>query len=206
MTPPVIPEIRLATPADARQVGETIADAFHDDPVTRWVVPPPEDRPSVLPGYFGAAGETAIETGSVYVAGDFAAVAVWFDATTPPPPPPSTPDPAMVGLCGRYAENFHLLEKLMHDAQPSKPAHHHLAFLAVRDGLRGHGIGSALLARHHEQLDTEDLGSYLDASSPRSRRLYLRHGYHDLPGPCHLTDGTPLWPMWRPPGGGASAG
>jgi hypothetical protein len=50
-------------------------------------------------------------------------------------------------------------------------------------------------------LDDSGRPAYLEASSPRARDLYLRHGYLPRPGtPFHLPDGgPPMWPMWREP-------
>jgi ribosomal protein S18 acetylase RimI-like enzyme len=191
--------IRRAGGAEAPAVSTMLAEAFHDDPLTVWNVPAAEDRRSVLSRYFGKGVRQAIESGSVYVIGGIDAVAVWMDATVPQPPLPLEPTTETIELCGRYAENFHTLDRLMHDAEPAAP-HHHLAFLAVRSGLRRSGLGSELLAAHHRHLDTCGLGASLDASTKNSRRLYLRHGYQDLAGPFLLPGGTPVWPMWRPPG------
>jgi GNAT superfamily N-acetyltransferase len=198
----LLAEVRLGTAQDSIRVGATIATSFRDDAITRWVVPP-EAHPGPLPEYFGAAAAAAVEAGYVYILGDFEAVAVWFDATAPAPPPPPEPDAAMIEVCGAFAENFHRLEHLMYAAHPKEPAHHYLAFLAVRKELRGRGVGKALLDLHHEELDKTGLGGYLDASNPDSRRMYLRNGYRDLGRPFSAPGGPPMWPMWRPPGGEA---
>lgn len=190
--------VRIATAEDAERVGAVVAECFHDDPLTAWLLPDPADRPRILPSYFGAAGESAVEGGTVYVAGDFDAVAVWFDRTLPADPPPPEPDAHLTELCGPYAQNFHLVDKLMHEAQPSGPAHHQLAFLVVRESLRGRGIGGLLLERHHTILDDAGLPAYLDATHPDSHRLYLRHGYTDLADAYHPPGGAAIWPMWRP--------
>jgi hypothetical protein len=42
--------------------------------------------------------------------------------------------------------------------------------------------------------------AYLEASSPRARDLYLRHGYAMRRGSAfRLPEGPLLWPMWREP-------
>jgi hypothetical protein len=65
---------------------------------------------------------------------------------------------------------------------------------------RRQGTGTALLRACHHHLDY-DLGAaaYLEASSLRARRLYLRHGYTGHGPPIHLPGGPPMWPMWREP-------
>ncbi|HEX5493068.1 MAG TPA: GNAT family N-acetyltransferase [Mycobacteriales bacterium] len=86
---------------------------------------------------------------------------------------------------------------------PSEP-HHYLAFLAVRPERQGAGLGSALLRHHHARLDRTGVAAYLEASSPRSRELYLRHGYRPRGEPFTVPDGTPFWPMWRTPSAGGT--
>lgn len=194
-------DIRTATLAEADRLGEVVATEFFVDPLTEWLVPEAARRDDILPAYFGHAIEIAVQAGTVYVFGDVEGVAVWFDRTTPAHAPPPEPEPEVVDLCGDLAPNFHLVDRLMHAAEPEQPAHDQLAFLVVREELRGQGIGSRLLDAHHARLDDAGLPAYLNATHPDSHRLYLRHGYRDLAEPYHPPGGAPIWPMWRPPGG-----
>jgi GNAT superfamily N-acetyltransferase len=84
---------------------------------------------------------------------------------------------------------------------PDRLHHQYLAILAVRPGCQGRGIGTALLNARHRDLDRDGVPAYLEASSPRARDLYLRHGYTLRPGgPFRLPEGgPPMWPMWREP-------
>jgi GNAT superfamily N-acetyltransferase len=78
--------------------------------------------------------------------------------------------------------------------------HQHLAILAVRPGCQGQGTGTALLTGRHVDLDRDGAPAYPEASSPRARDLYLRHGYTLRPdAPFRLPGGPPFWPMWREP-------
>ena len=70
-------------------------------------------------------------------------------------------------------------------------------FLGVVPGARGRGLGGALLRDRLVRADAEGMPAYLEASSPRSRALYERHGFRATGDPIHLPDGPPLWPMWR---------
>ncbi|MFY1695069.1 MULTISPECIES: hypothetical protein [unclassified Solwaraspora] len=58
-----------------------------------------------------------------------------------------------------------------------------------------------LLRHRHRICDNADIASYLVATSPAARDLYLRHGYRPtIRHPLALPhNGTPLWPMWRQP-------
>jgi GNAT superfamily N-acetyltransferase len=197
----VKPDLRTATLAEADRLGEVVATEFFFDPLTEWLCPDSSRRDAIFPAYFGHAIEFALQAGTVWVAGDYDGVAVWFDKTTPPPPPPAEPEPEVVALCGDLAPKFHLIDQLMHEAEPAEPAHDQLAFLVVNEKLRGQGIGSLLLDAHHARLDDAGLPAYLNATHPDSRRLYLRHGYQELSDAYHPPGGAPIWAMWRPPGG-----
>jgi GNAT superfamily N-acetyltransferase len=82
---------------------------------------------------------------------------------------------------------------------PTGLLHHHLAILAVRPDQQGKGIGTALLAARHQVLDVAQLPAYLEASSPETRQVYLRHGYTDHGPPITLPDGPAMYPMLRHP-------
>jgi GNAT superfamily N-acetyltransferase len=91
-----------------------------------------------------------------------------------------------------------LFDRILGRHHPPRP-HHHLALLATRPGHQRAGLGTALLEHHHRHLDRYAIPAYLEASSPRSRNLYLRTGYEPLLPTIELPDGPSLWPMWRRP-------
>ncbi len=70
--------------------------------------------------------------------------------------------------------------------------------LGVDPARRGGGLGSALLAAGTHRCDVERRPAYLEATSPRNRRLYERHGF-EVVGEVVLPDGPSMWPMWRRP-------
>jgi GNAT superfamily N-acetyltransferase len=79
--------------------------------------------------------------------------------------------------------------------------------MAVRPDRQGQGTGTALLRAYLDHLDQVAMPSYLEAASPRSRAIYLRHGYADHGPPIRLSDDGPcMYPMWREPGPGSVAG
>ena len=59
-------------------------------------------------------------------------------------------------------------------------------------------IGSALLHEVLDRADREHLPAYLEATSPRNRALYERHGF-EVTGELRCADCPPLWAMWRAP-------
>jgi GNAT superfamily N-acetyltransferase len=108
-------------------------------------------------------------------------------------------DAGLSAGAGAVFERLRLLGQLLDERHPHGPAHHHLAYLGVRPDRQRQGIGSYLLIGHHAYLHVAGIPAYLEANDPRSRQLYLRHGYTDVGVPIMLPSGLPIWPMWRPP-------
>jgi len=194
------PPIRSATRADVDLVAALIGDAFHDLPAAGWLVPDPQQRAAILAANVAILVEHALSYGQVHTVhdgGSVAGAAVWLDYTRDIPPPPNY-DTRLAAACRRWTDRFRHLDTLFDTHHPAR-AHHHLAFLAVRPSRQRRRIGTALLHHHHAMLDRYHIGGYLEASSPASRDLYLRHGYHLHADPFDLPSGAQFWPMWRPP-------
>lgn len=189
--------IERAHPDEARAVAELIAAAFEPLAAVSWLVPEPGVRRRVMAGNFLIYVEHALAHGLVYVTADRSGAAVWFPRDGEPLPGPDDYDARLTAACGVFTDRFRILDKLLETHHPDAP-HHHLAFLAVDPDRQGDGTGTALLRHHHARLDELGLPAYLEASCERSRDLYLRHGYQ-ASEPFRLPDGTPFWPMWRPP-------
>ncbi|MEU0571656.1 GNAT family N-acetyltransferase [Nonomuraea sp. NPDC005983] len=186
------PAIRRAGAGDAHQVSALIATAFASLDAVAYVVPDPAVRHEIMTADFRILVDHAVEHGQIDVI-DEDAVAVWFPRTAPLPEPPDY-DRRLAAATGEWVDRFRVLDTLFDQHHPSEP-HHHLAFLAVHPSRQGGGLGTALLRHHHARLD--GLPAYLEASSPRSRELYLRHGYRART-PFALPNGARFWPMWRP--------
>ncbi|MFC4016827.1 GNAT family N-acetyltransferase [Micromonospora sp. GCM10011542] len=184
-------------PQETALVAARIAEAFVDLEVTSWLVPDPSKREAVLAGDFEILVGHAMRHGMVHATADRSGVAVWFPSVGEPPPPPEEYDARLAAACGEWTDRFRHLDELF-EANHPHPDHHHMAFLAVQPGRQGQGIGSALMRHHHAWLDANAMPAYLEASSPRSRDLYARHGYR-AGEPFRVPDGTPFWPMWRDP-------
>jgi GNAT superfamily N-acetyltransferase len=201
--------VRRADAGDAAGIAGVIAEAFHDIPVSLWIVPDPGDRARIYPDYFRIFVDMAIPHGEVEVIDDdsgdgVAAAAVWMPVMPDPIPAPDDYDILVGKICGQYADNFRALDEVMGRHHPHEP-HHYLALLAVRPDHQAAGLGSALLNHHHRKLDAAGIPAYLEASSVRSRALYLRHGFETHSEPFVMVEGVPaeggpaMWPLWRDP-------
>lgn len=191
-------QVTQADPADAALLSQVIADAFHELPPAHWLIPDPLTRRKIFPAYFRIFIDHAMAAGLVHTTANRAAVALWL--------PVGKDGPGLLGddyqsrlaeVTGPWAGRFHAFDAELDRHHPTGTAHHHLAMLAVNPDNQGQGIGTALLRAHHITLDQTATPAYLEASSPRNRALYLRHGYA-TPRPFHLPDGgPPMWPMTR---------
>ena len=189
--------IRAATKADADWVTIVLAEAFLHSPVGDWVIPDPTIRYRVYVDYFRIFVDHTLTHGTLDITADLTGAALW----QPHPAPLREPVDyrhRLADACGPWLRRFDLIDDTLARHHPDT-AHDYLMFLGVVPKRQGEGIGSALLRHHHALLDAENTPAYLEASTPRSRNLYGRHGYHGA-NPFHLPeDGPPMWPMWRDP-------
>jgi GNAT superfamily N-acetyltransferase len=191
--------IRRAGGAQQQAVLDILTEAFMDDPVVRWLFPDEGDRRRLQPLFHGAM--LTHPNHEAYLIGQFDGASIRLTLAagqSPFPEPPEKPGPDLAATFGDNAGRFWELGRLMLGRHPTGQAHVDLPSMGVVPGRQGSGLGSAVL-RH--QLDRADDGlpAYLEASSPRSRALYLRHGFDDLGEPVQLPDGPRVWPMWRQP-------
>ncbi|GLY01306.1 MULTISPECIES: GNAT family N-acetyltransferase [Actinoplanes] len=192
--------VRHVSPLDTAEITEVVADAMWDGPVARWLQPDPMARRRNVPRYFEIFVDYAVQYGEVYGTADetgrMAAVALWFPLTSMIPPPFEY-ERRVKEAAEDAIDRVQQLDVALDANHPLEP-HHYLAFLAVRPSRQNHGLGSALIGRHHARLDQAGIPAYLEANDPRNRDLYLRHGYQ-VRSVIDLPDGPPLWTMWRAP-------
>jgi ribosomal protein S18 acetylase RimI-like enzyme len=197
-------EILKADPARAGALARTLARAFYDDPVATWLVPDDTRRLAVHERAFELfLRRIWLAHGETYVGGDDAGVSVWD--------PPEAWQvgmgeqlrlmPALARIFGRRLPKALGALARAEKNHPAEP-HFYLAFMGVAAESRGRGMGSALMFGVLQRCDAERLGAYLEASSPRNRALYERHGF-EVTEELRLGRGSPpLWRMWRAPGAG----
>jgi GNAT superfamily N-acetyltransferase len=101
-------------------------------------------------------------------------------------------------VTGRWAPRFVAFDTALGCHHPTATPHECLAILAVHPNAQRQGLGTALLRARHEVLDQAGTAAYLEASSPASHALYLRHGYAPAGPDIQLPGGPPMTPMWRP--------
>lgn len=185
-------------PVDQEQAIAAVVAAFVSDPVLRWVYPSAARYLTWFPRLVEAFGGAAFATESADCAEGYCGTALWVA-------PGSEPDEEAIGalLEGSIDEDrqeaaFAFLGQ-MDEHHPKEPVWY-LPFIGVDPGHQSRGHGSALLKIGLARADRDGLSSYLEASAPRNRALYERHGF-ELVGEIQAGDSPPLWPMLRPAGG-----
>jgi ribosomal protein S18 acetylase RimI-like enzyme len=187
---------RTAQPDDVPTMAEVLADAFFDDPIFSWLFPDPLSRPRVCEAMFTVLGTYVyVPEGESVVTDD--AAAFW----EPPDPPPSDlwaehGEEFVTALEGQV-ERIAILGATMSASRPTEP-YWYLSTFGVRTAAQGRGLGGRLLRAKLDRIDAHGMPAYLEASSPRSRVLYERHGF-EVVDELRPEGGPPMWAMWREP-------
>jgi ribosomal protein S18 acetylase RimI-like enzyme len=197
--------VRKGDHAAIDRMANALAGAFYDDPAFSWVLRHDPRRMAVLRrGFAMFLRRVYLDHEQTYTTAATVGVAVWE--------PPGMWKlgigeqlrllPAMLGIFRRHSAR--VLRSLAvleagHPAEPDHPPHYYLAFLGVEPQWQGRGLGAALLAPVLARCDDDRVPAYLEASTPRNRALYERHGF-DVIGEFQLGRGAPpQWRMWREP-------
>lgn len=185
--------IRDALARDEFTVTRVLTAAYIDTPLGRCLGPDPRTRAGCVRGHLAAAVTATIRTGIVRIATDgdeVVGAAVWSLH-------PSGVPVSLDGI-GRPARRRSLLVEAADRYCPAEMAVQRLVCVGVRPGRQGDGVGSCLLASHHDLLDRCQIPAFVLADADR-RMLFDRHGYHPLAGSPVVWDGLAVWPMLRRP-------
>src|SRR5919202_6653590 len=147
-------EVRIADASELDGITTTLTAAFEHDPIWSWAFPDPDD----LAVWWRFFVTSALRYPSVWVSGDYAAVAVWI----PPGGTELTADddervePLLARLVGSRAALVKRLLERFDESHPIGPPHYYLSLLGTHPDCRGRGLGMALLARTLVWIDAEE--------------------------------------------------
>jgi ribosomal protein S18 acetylase RimI-like enzyme len=184
------------SPDEQDQAVATLTTAFSSDPVLRWVFPDAHQYLADFPRLVRAFAGRAFEDHTAHCTEGIHAVALWLA-------PGTAPDEEAMGALlderipgARKEELFGFLEQMgpYHPAEP----HWYLPLIGVDPMSQGQGTGSALLRHALKMCDSQRVPAYLEASSPRNKPLYERHGFEEI-GVIQAGSSPPMWPMVRRP-------
>jgi ribosomal protein S18 acetylase RimI-like enzyme len=196
-------DVRRATPADAATVGVALADAFVDDPVFGWLIPPDvahrEDR---MQTFFTSMARSYLRRDkNVYVVGDGQAGSLWSaPGSWALPPGEIVRETRSTGKAfGRNLLRALRTQLQVEALHPKTPEHWYLGYLGTRCDAQGQGIGSAMLREVLQNADATGVPAYLESSNERNLTLYQRHGFRIVGELRALDRGPTIWRMWREP-------
>jgi ribosomal protein S18 acetylase RimI-like enzyme len=186
-------------------MADALAHAFFEDPVFSWVLRHDPLRMRALRSGFALfLRRIWLEHEHTYTTAGTAGAAVWE--------PPGMWKlgvgeqlrllPAMLGAFRRHSPRVLRSVAVLeggHPSEPKFPEHYYLAFLGVHPDWQGRGLGASLLAPVLERCDSERKPAFLEASSPRNRALYERHGFEVMEEFALGRGAPPQWRMWREP-------
>jgi GNAT superfamily N-acetyltransferase len=200
--------VRQADPSEVAALTVALTLAFDAEPVTEWMLPQRTRRWARRELMFTLDLEIYVlpRRGLVSTADDGQGALVGACLALPPggAEMPKAVD-GRTALRFFRAYGFKLtrtlhMQRAMAERHPDED-HYYIRWVGVRPGLRGQGLGSALMRPTLDRCDHEGLPAYIEASTERSAALYARLGFVQQ-GVLRLPDGGPsVWPMRRPPRG-----
>ncbi|HVE68616.1 MAG TPA: GNAT family N-acetyltransferase [Solirubrobacteraceae bacterium] len=194
-------DIRRARQDELPRVARLLAAAFYDDPVGGWVYRDDGRRLARLEALFALSHRRVWQRhDEVWVTEHDAGAAVWM--------PPGTAKtgtwedlrlmPPTIRSAGRDSVRLLRLLSAFDKKHPHEREHWYLPFVGVTPEYQGRGFGAALLRRVLDRCDADGTPAYLEASAPRNRALYERHGFV-VREEIRVADSPPVWAMWREP-------
>jgi ribosomal protein S18 acetylase RimI-like enzyme len=204
-------EFRLdRTPLSRTELDEACLVAvrgFYTDPFFRYLAPRPTLRSRGLFYFFRTAvrhvGPGGVVTTVRNADNVIVGVSVWIQPGGYPQSIPtqlaSIPGtiralyrrPAALAAGGKYLE-------AIAKAHPKEP-HWYLYLLVADPETQRRGIGAMLLNDKLGQIDSDHVGSYLETQKTDNIAYYRRFGFDLVKEVAPVTDGPPVYTMWRPP-------
>ena len=188
--------VEVIEATDRRRAVATLTLAFSSDPVMRWGWPDPKRYLTYWPLIAEAFGGAAFDHGTAHGLEDCVAVALWL-------PPGVGPDgETVMGLMresmdDQTFEDINGVFEQMDELHPTDD-HWYLPLTGVDPVAQGRRLGTTLLRHALKTCDSDGLPAYLEATSPRSRNLYARHGFN-IVQTIQAGTSPPLWAMLREP-------
>jgi len=190
---------RPATWADADAIADTLAKAFHDDPLICFLLKDAASRPAKMPKLFKLLFKLGLPHDACDVTTGFEAVALWRppNAWHIPPWQYVTNGAAFIdvfGLSGglQVMGAMDYIEK----RHPHEP-HWYLQAIGTDPAKQGKGFGGVVIRRQLALADAAGMPAYLESSKDTNIPIYQSFGF-EVTGEITIPGGGPtIWPMWR---------
>jgi GNAT superfamily N-acetyltransferase len=195
---------RAARRDEAALLGEVLADAFAEDPVFAWLIPPQvRGRDRRLRTFFTSMSRAYLRKGKpCYLTDDASAAALWAAPGAWAMPLSqiileAAPNGMAFGHRLLRALRTQMQIEHLHTTQ-SRP-HWYLGYLGTRRDRQGQGLGTQMLREVLAGLDTDGVPAYLESSNQRNLPVYERNGFRVIGELQALGHGPTIWRMWREP-------
>jgi GNAT superfamily N-acetyltransferase len=189
-------EIRKATAVDIHTLASTLADAFYDDAMFRWLLPDDAKRLKHLKRFYAVElRQVALQCGCAWTSTELTGAAI-----VTPPGAWRVPPRAMLAqaaLFGRWLPRAARLLAAVEARHLSRP-HYYFAHIGVASVAQGRGLGASLMRMTLDRCDMEGLPAYLEATSERNAALYERLGF-EIIAEMRSGGSPPLKLMFRAP-------
>jgi ribosomal protein S18 acetylase RimI-like enzyme len=200
------PGVRAARRGEASVLGEVLADAFAEDPVFAWLIPPHlRGRDQRMRTFFTSMSRTYLRQGKpCYLTGDGSAAALWARPgrwAFPVGQMALETVPTAQAFRSRLLRALRVqmqIERL--HARATTVPHWYLGYLGTRSSHQGQGLGTELLREVLAGADAGGVPAYLESSNERNLPLYERNGFRVVGELQALGHGPTIWRMWRPSG------
>jgi len=196
--------VRPARRDEAALLGAVLADAFAEDPVFAWLIPPHvPGRGNRMRTFFTSMSRAYLRRGKpCYLSGDASAAALWAA-------PGAWAMPLSQVILEAVPSGLAFRRRLLHalrtqqqierlHAGQSRP-HWYLGYLGTRRDRQGQGLGTQMLREVLASLDTDGVPAYLESSNEHNLPLYERNGFRVVGELRALGHGPTIWRMWREP-------
>ena len=201
----MIPRVRRLAAGEIDTAADVLGRAFHDDPLTCYRFPDPEQRAAVLGAHLRPGVWLAQTLGEVWCTDDLSAIACWR------PPGASRPTPAQRADAG--------VDEALAFADPAAnatldkadaflaaragalqvpPDHWYLTMVGVDPRRRRQGLGTAALRPVLERAEADGEPVYLETFGPQNPAFYLRCGCPCIEHGTEPNSGFPYWLLLRP--------
>ncbi len=194
MTSTTAPSTSTVNVPDKERAIATLTTAFTGDPVLRWVLPDSHQFLTFFPELIRRYAGKSFADQSAYATDGFTGACLWLRPGVQPDQEPLI-ELVQQAIPERDQEKVFAMFEQMDEHHPHEPLWY-LPVIGVDPARQGMGLGSALLAHALAECDNEGKQAYLEATSPRSRDLYARHGF-EVTGTIQVFDSPPFWPMLR---------
>ena len=182
-----------ATEAD--RAISTLVLAFAADPHLRWLYPDAQQYLNHFPDVLRSFAGVAFAGDTIWKLEDISAVALWL----PPGVAPDTDATAAMLEASVPTEklaDLMVVFEQMDNAHPQTP-HWYLAWIGIDPAHQGRGLGSYLLQRCLEIIDSDNVPTFLDTPNPKTVPFYQRHGF-EVVGEWAAGACPPVVSMLRP--------